>query len=108
MRLSDIYTYDEIYMDGKSKSGCNTSENSVPGLPNLEAQLKVRHADLITSLEKKVNDYPEHACCNCECLLQRKDVTSLKNSDTKFKSGLWQHVKNHASKHNPEVCFNTL
>ena len=50
----------------------------------------------------------EDACCSCECLLQHKDVTSLKNSATKFKSGLWQHVKNHASKHNPEVCFDTL
>ena len=49
MRLTDIHTYDQIYKNGKSKSG-NTSENSVPGLPNLEAQLKVRHADLITSL----------------------------------------------------------
>ena len=63
MRLTDIHTYNQIYKNGKSKSG-NTSENCVPGLPNLEAQLKVRHADLITSLEKKVNDYPEHACCS--------------------------------------------
>ena len=58
MRLTDIHTYDQIYKNGISKSGCNTSENSVPGLPNLEAELKVRHADLIMSLEKKVNDYP--------------------------------------------------
>ena len=66
------------------------------------------HADLITSLEKKVDDYPDHACCSYERLLQRKDVTSPKNSDTKFKSGMWQHVKKNISECNPGVCFDTL
>ena len=60
MKLTDIESYGALYKGSKGESGC-ACENSTPGLPNLEPQLKVRHAQLITSLEKKVNDYPEHA-----------------------------------------------
>ena len=51
---------------------------SVPGLPGLETRLQIEHAGLITELEKKVSDDPEHACCSCERLCQRKNVTQFK------------------------------
>ena len=106
MKLTDIESYGALYKGSKGESGC-ACENSTPGLPNLEPQLKVRHAELITSLEKKVNDYPEHACCSCERLFQRKDVTSLKKSDHKFNSGMCQRVKKRISERNPDVCLDT-
>ena len=54
MKLTDIESYGALYKSSKGESGC-ACENSTPGLPNLEPQLKVRHAELITTLEKKVN-----------------------------------------------------
>ena len=42
-----------------------------------------------------------NVCCSAK-------MSRASKTDTKFKSGLWQRVKNHASKHNPEVCFDTL
>ena len=107
MKLTDIEKYGTLYKGSIGESGC-ACENSTPGLPNLEPQLKVRHAELITSVEKKVNDYPEHACSSCERLFQRKDVTSLKKNDHKFSSGMWQRVKKCISERNPDICFDTL
>ena len=31
--------------------------------PNLELQLEITHAALISELEKEIDDFPEHACC---------------------------------------------
>ena len=54
MKLTDIESYGALYKGSKGESGC-ACENSTPGLPNLEPQLKVRHAELIMSLEKNVS-----------------------------------------------------
>ena len=48
--------------------------------PNLEEQLLVTHAKLITKLEKEIEDFPEHVCCSCERLFQKKSVTVVKLS----------------------------
>ena len=69
------------------------TDNCVPGLPGLEPRLQVTHADLITKLEKLVSDDPAFACCSCERLFQRKNVTSMKQCDKKFTSNLWEQVK---------------
>ena len=45
--------------------------------PNLEAQLLMSYAELISQLEDEVQDFPEHACCNCE----RKSLTRVNLSD---------------------------
>ena len=50
-------------------------------LKNLESQLVIVHAHLISKLEKEIDDDPEHACCSCERLHQRKTVTRVKLSD---------------------------
>ena len=64
------------------QSECESrQENLAAGLPNLEPFLEVKHATLITKLDKEVSDDPEYACCCCERLHQRKSVTSMKNSD---------------------------
>ena len=62
----------------------SSQENLAAGLPSLEPLLKVKHATLITKLEKEVGDDPEYACCCCEHLHQRENVTSMKNSALKF------------------------
>ena len=46
-------------------------EKSVLRQPNLEAQLLITHAELISQLENEVQDFPEHACCSCERLHQQ-------------------------------------
>ena len=43
MKLTDIESYGALYKGSEGESGC-ARENSMPGLPNLEPQLKVRHA----------------------------------------------------------------
>ena len=63
--------------------------STTDGLQNVEGNLKIKHAQLITNFEKLENDDPEHACCSCERLCLRKNVTSLKNSEHKFNSETW-------------------
>ena len=57
--------------------------------PHLESQLTVTHAKLITELEKEISDYPEHVCCSCEQLHQRKSVTRVNISDN-LGSDVWE------------------
>ena len=45
--------------------------------PNLESHLLITHAIIIKDFEKEIEDFPEHACCSCERLHQRKCVTKL-------------------------------
>ena len=45
--------------------------------PNLESHLLITHAKIIKDLEKEIEDFPEHACCSCEHLHQRKCLTKL-------------------------------
>ena len=68
--------------------------------PNLEGQLYVTYAKLITELEKEVNDYPEHVCCSCERLHQRKSVTIAKLSDDLGKV-VWPTLKSYILKQSP-------
>ena len=53
--------------------------------PTLEMDLAIAHAALISAFEKEINDFPEHACCCCERLHQRKSVSVVRLSDD-FKS----------------------
>ena len=50
------------------------------------------HVGLITQFESEVDDYPEHVCCSCECLYQRKSVTKVKLSD-KLGNAVWPRLK---------------
>ena len=88
MKLTDTQSCVDIFKDD-DETESNDAAISTPGLPNLEPQLLVKHAGVITALEKQINDDPEFACCSCERLHQRS-VTSLKNSDKKFTSDMWQ------------------
>ena len=48
---------------------------------------------LITKYVKGLND-PEHACCSCERLHQKKSVSRVKCTDCKkYKHAVWQRAK---------------
>ena len=49
-------------------------------LPDLEADLYLGYAEMIANVEKKLSDDAEFACCSCERLHQRKQVTGFKFS----------------------------
>ena len=68
--------------------------------PGVEIQFLTKHAQLITELEKEINDYPEHICCSCECLYQRKSVTQVKLSDN-LCTDVWPRLKQYILGHNP-------
>ena len=53
-------------------------------LPDLEADLYLGYAEMIANLEKKLSDDAEFACCSCERLHQRRQVTGFKFSDNKM------------------------
>ena len=65
---------------------------SVSREPDLEKHLVITHAALITILEKEINDFPEHACCCCERLHQRKSVSVVRFTDD-FNSDVWTELK---------------
>ena len=71
--------------------------------PQLESQLVVRHAKLITQLEQQIKDYPEHICCSCEQLHQRKSVTRVNISDN-LGSEVWERLKSFILQENPSAC----
>ena len=70
--------------------------------PNLEEQLLINHAKLIVQLEKEVEDFPEHVCCSCERLLQRKSVTVVKLSDD-LGNVVWPRLKSFILERTPDV-----
>ena len=72
---------------------------AMSGLPNLEAQLLVKLAGVITTVEKQFSDDPEFACCSCERLHHQSSVTSVKHSKKKFNSSMWQRVKGYVVEH---------
>ena len=58
-----------------------------------ESELLLTDALLITQLEKEIDDFPEHACCSCNQLHQRKSVTRVKLSDS-LSNEVWPRLKN--------------
>ena len=59
---------------------------------------------MIAELEKKLADDPEFACCSCERLLQRKNVTAFDFSESKkFTSSMWEVLRAYMYMSDPEV-----
>ena len=75
--------------------------------PNLEAQLLITHAELISQLENEVQDFPEHACCSCERLHQRKSLTRVNLSD-ELSHDVWPQVKSYILEQNPDAGDHVL
>ena len=74
------------------------------GRPHLESELLVDNALLIVQLQKEIDDYPEHACCSCECLHQRKAVTRVKLSENfRSESEVWSSLKSYIAEQSPNA-----
>ena len=59
--------------------------------PNLESHLLTTYAKLMIDLDKEIDDYPEHVCCSCERVHQRKSVTIVSLSDN-LGSEVWPRL----------------
>ena len=46
-------------------------------MPDIESELCIKHVNMIAELDKKLADDQEFACCSCERLLKRKNVTAF-------------------------------
>ena len=75
-----------------------------PNLPDLESELHVQYAAIISEVEKKFSDDAEFPCCSGERLLLRKQVTAFKLSVTKFNSEKWKSLKRHILHNNSGVA----
>ena len=80
---------------------------SVLRQPNLEAQLLITHAELISQLENEVQDFPEHACCSCERLHQRKGLTKVNLSD-ELSHDVWPQLKSYILEQIPDADDHVL
>ena len=76
--------------------------NSVLRQPNLETELLISHAGLITELEKEIEDFPDHSCVSCERLHQRKSVTVVRLSNN-LSSDVWPRLKSFILQQTPHA-----
>ena len=90
-KISDLKTLLSNEID-TSYEQCTEPADSVLTHAGVENKLLIEHAQLITQFESEVDDYPEHVCCSCECLYQRKSVTKVKLSD-KLGNAVWPRLK---------------
>ena len=73
-----------------------------------ETALQVNYADTICEYEKKLEQDPEFACCLCERLLLRKNVTMFSYHDEKFSSDIWTDLKDCLLQNDPGVIHKSL
>ena len=76
--------------------------------PTLEMDLAIAHAALIAAFEKEIYDFPEHACCCCERLHQRKSVSVVRLSDDFISSDVWSELKLYIQSNTPDVATKVL
>ena len=75
-----------------------------PNMPDIRSELFIKHANVIAELKKKIADDPEFACCSCEQLLQRKNVTALDFSESKkLTSRMWEVLRAYMYMSYPET-----
>eukprot|EP00731_Ephydatia_muelleri_P019066 Em0011g1106a len=87
--LSDLFSEDGV------EHAVVSEDHLSSGLGCIERDLKVTHADLIAELQSKFNDDAKFACCSCERLFQRKQVSCVNFSLDKYETDTWQRLKAH-------------
>ena len=70
---------------------------------SLEAELFLKHAKILTELDKQINVFAINACCSCECLYQRKAVTRVKLSDN-LGGAVWSRLRDHIASSESDQC----
>ena len=73
----------------------------------IELDLTIKHAKMIAQYEKEVRDYAEHACCSCQQLFKRKNVTKVKLTDSLGKV-VWPLLKDFMHTEDEHVSDNQL
>ena len=85
-----------LFSDEGVQHAVVSDDHSSPGLGCIERHLLVTHADLIAELRSKFCDDPEFACCSCEQLCQRKQVSCVDFSNLgKYNTSIWLALKAH-------------
>ena len=103
MELTEMTDFETMLTNDVESTYEQCTDSTVEAvLPQLESRLVVTHAKLITQLEKEINDYPEHVCCSCEQLHQRKSVTRVNISDD-LGSEVWERLKSFILQQNPSA-----
>ena len=92
--------YQQLNVDGCPHSSFKS--------PTLEMDLAIAHAALIAAFEKEINYFPEHACCCCERLHQRKSVSVVRLSDDLNNSDVWSDLKLYIQSNTPDVDTKVL
>ena len=72
-----------------------------------ESHLLLTHAKIIKDFEKEIEDFPEHACCSCEHLHQRKCITKIKLSD-KLRSEVWPRLTTSITQNNVQCTWHLV
>ena len=85
-KFSDLFSEDGV------EHAVVSEDHSSSGLGCIERDLKVMHADLIAELQSKFSDDAEFACCSCERLCQRKQVSRVNFSLDKYETDAWQRT----------------
>ncbi|KAL5488752.1 hypothetical protein EMCRGX_G017739 [Ephydatia muelleri] len=85
-KFSDLFSEDGV------EHAVVSEDHSSSGLGCIERDLKVMHADLIAELQSKFSDDAEFACCSCERLCQRKQVSHVNFSLDKYETDAWQRT----------------
>ena len=62
--MTDFATLLSIEVETAYEQCTETADKGIVH-PGVEIQLLTKHAQLITKLEKEINDYPERICCSC-------------------------------------------
>ena len=77
MEITKICDFETLLSNdiNTSHEQCTEAADSVLTHAGVENKLLIEHAQLITQYEREIDDYPEHVCCSCECLYQRKFVS---------------------------------
>ena len=70
--------------------------------------LAIAHAALIAAFEKNIYDFPEHACCCCEHLHQRKSVSVVRLSDDFKNFDVKSKLKLYIQSNTPDVATKVL
>ena len=94
-------------LDSSYEQQSATVAASASVIRNVEARLLIKHAQVISDLEKEIDDDPEHACCSCERLHQRKCVTRVKHSDN-LGTEVWPALKAYILEQNPRAADRVL
>ena len=98
--FKSLISFKEKIMSKDSEDMITEGNNEELGL---ESEILLKHAKIVSDLEKQISDFAINECCSCECLYQRKAVTRIKLSDN-LGGTVWSRLKDHIAASESEQC----